>query len=146
MLLFHLTQHTQLSIKEFHVLYTTVLRETRAQNACTRLSLQKTCIHIVALLRTLKNMKLGLNFDNFLDQIEEHGVQYYLTLADLEMVHRIVHIEQLKVEVKTCLLWLKIQMVSFYLCFELFTENLFFKWVFSCSSQFLKPIPYIFAL
>ena len=131
MLLFHLTQRTQLYIKACYVLYTTVLRTTRVQNACTRLSLQQTRVHSVALLRMLKNMKLGLNFDNCLDQIKEHRVQYYLTLADLEMVHQIVHTEQLKVEVKTCLLWLKIQMVSFYLCFELFIENLFFKWVFS---------------
>ena len=75
-------------------------------------------------------MKLGLNFDNCLDQMKEHGVQFYLTLADLGMVHRIVHTEQSKVEVKTCLFWLKNQMVSFYLCFELFIENLFSKWVF----------------
>ena len=146
MLLFHLTQCTRLSIKAFHVLYAIVLRETHVHNACTRLSIQKTCVHNVALLRTLKNMKLGPNFDNCLDQIEENGVQYYLTLVDLEMVHWIVHTEQLKVEVKTCLLWLKIQMVSFYLCFELFIENLFFKWVFSLQFIIYKTNTISFCL
>ena len=48
-------------------------------------------------------------------------------LADLELAHQIVHTEQLKVEVKTCLLWLKIQMVSFIYVFELFIEILFLK-------------------
>ena len=138
MLLFYLTQCTRLSIQACRVLYATVLRATRVQNACTRLSIQQTHIHSVALLRMLKNMKLGLNFDNFLDQIEEHGVQYYLTLTDLEMVYRIVHTEQLKVEVKTCLLWLKIQIVSFIYVFELFIEILFLKWVFSLQFTISK--------
>ena len=67
-------------------------------------------------------------------KIEELGVYSYLTLADLELVQWIVHTEQLKVEVKTCFLCLKIQMVSFIYVFELFIEILFLKWIFPYSS------------
>ena len=134
MLFFYLMQRTQLSIQACRVLYATVLRATGIQNACTRVSLQRTRVQSVPLLRALKNIKFGLNFEIFQDQIEELGVQSYLTLAELDFVHRIVHTNRMKVEVKTFFLWIKFKMVSFIYVFELFIEIIFLKWVFPYSS------------
>ena len=79
------------------------------------------------MLQDALTMKLGLKIKNCQDQIEELGVQAYLQLAELDFVHQIVHIDRMKVEVKTCFLWLKIKMVSFVLIFELFIEIIFLK-------------------
>ena len=52
--------------------------------------------------------------------MEEQGELAYLTLAESKIIHRFVHNEQSKLEVKCCQIGLKLQKVCFDFYFELY--------------------------
>ena len=56
-------------------------------------------------------------------EMEENEELVYVALAEFQMIHRFVHNEQSKLEVKCCQIRLKLQMVCLISIFELYIRK-----------------------